>query len=73
MFPTNPGIADVVGDMGFDFDTFRIFDFGEIPIFQIFRFPESQIGPGFSRLGPFKVSPDSVGMNSGMFLIDSNL
>ena len=55
-FPTNPDLADILGDTDFDFDfeNFYFWDFLGIPNFQISRsqiskFPEICPGPG---LGP---------------------
>ena len=50
-FPTNPDLADILGNTDFDFDNFILLDlFGsKIPRFPgswIYRFPDSQAGGG---------------------------
>ena len=46
-FPTNPDLADILGDTDFDFEIVYILDFVWIPNFQISRF---QI-PNFQKSG----------------------
>ena len=48
-FPTNPDLADILGDMDFDFDNF---------IFWIFLGPKiSGLGLAWARLGPTHLGP----------------
>ena len=62
-FPTNPDIADILGDTDFDFENFDFWDFLDprlldfqvprFPNFQVPRFPNSQI----SRFPDFQTPP----------------
>ena len=57
--PTNPDLADILGDTDFDFENLYFFGFWGIPHFQISRFqiskfPEIWPGPG---LGPALAGP----------------
>ena len=56
-FPTNPDLADILGDMDFDFENFYFLDFvgSKISRFPGPRFPNFQksgLGPAWARLGP---------------------
>ena len=56
-FPTNPDLADILGDMDFDFDNFYRLDFwgSNISRFPGPRFPNFQksgLGPPWAQLGP---------------------
>ena len=55
VFPTNPDLADILGDTDFGFDNF-IFLFFWIPNFQISRFPDFRTpaagGPSWPQAGP---------------------
>ena len=76
-FPTNPDLADILGDTDFDFDNFYVFGFFGIPNFQISRFqiskfPEIWPGPALGRAGPLGWGPrlglgGSLGWARGIF------
>ena len=58
LFPANPDLADILGDMDLDFDNFICCVFFWIPNFWISRFPDFQnlawagLGPDQARLEP---------------------
>ena len=49
-FPTNPDLADILGDMDFDFDNFIFYILG-IPYFQVPGFPDSRLSSSYIWLG----------------------
>ena len=56
-FLTNPDLADILGDMDFDFENFYFWDFfgSQISRFPGPRFPNFQksgLGPPWAQLGP---------------------
>ena len=50
LFPTNPDLADILGDTDFDFENFDFLDFSDpkFPDFQVPRFPKIWLGPGWA-------------------------
>ena len=40
VFPTNPDLADILGDMDFDFENFHVLDFDGSQISRFFKFPD---------------------------------
>ena len=60
IFPANPVLADILGDMDLDFDSFRFFIVVWIPNFWICRFPDFQnlawvgLGLDFGNLETWK-------------------
>ena len=56
-FPTNPDLADILGDTDFDFENFHFLDFldPKFPDFQVPDFQKSGLGPAWAQacgLGP---------------------
>ena len=53
LFLANPDLADILGDMDFDFENFHFLDFldPKFPDFQVPRFPDSQT-EAWAGLGP---------------------
>ena len=49
MFPTNPDLADILGDVDFDFENFYFMDF--------FGSQISGLSPAWARLGPIHLGP----------------
>ena len=60
LFPANPDLANILGDMDLDFENFHFFSFfldSKFLDFQVPRFPKSGpgrawAGPGLSHLDP---------------------
>ena len=49
LFPANPDLADILGDMDFDFENFYFWDF--------FGSEISGVGPAWAQLGPTHLGP----------------
>ena len=60
-FPTNPDLANIVGDMDFEFSNFHFYFVGG----QIPRFPEIWPGPALGRVG-LPVACPRVGPQVGL-------
>ena len=54
-FPTNPDLADILGDTDFDFENFYVLDLLD-PKFPDFQVPDFQISRNlaWARLGPWE-------------------
>ena len=64
IFPTNPDLADVLGDTDFDFDIFLIFWDPKFPDFQVPGFQISR-NLAWARLGPW--AGQGLGLGPGLF------
>ena len=54
LFPANPDLADILGDMDLDFENFHFCDFlvSKFLDFRVPRFPKSGPGQAWARLEP---------------------
>ena len=50
--PTNPDLADILGDTDFDFEIFLAPKFPDFQVPDIANFQKSGLGPAWDRLGP---------------------